>query len=199
MLQTIKEWDREVFLFFNGMHTPWLDPVMFWGTKTWIWIPLFLFLLFFTFKKFRKEWWVVIIGIAITILIADQVTSSLMKPYFARLRPSREPTLEHLIYLVDGYTGGTYGFASSHAANTFGTAMFFWLVFRKETKWVGLLFLWAGFMTYTRLYLGVHYPGDILAGMMVGVGGACIGYWVTRKLLNRRARLHAEAPARTAS
>lgn len=134
MIESIKELDRDIFLYLNGLHVPWLDPVMFWITKTWVWLPLFIFLAYLVVKNFKKESWMVFIGIAIAIFIADQVTASLMKPYFARLRPSREPDLEGLIHLVNGYTGGTFGFASSHAANTFGTALFFWLLFRDRYK-----------------------------------------------------------------
>ena len=109
-----------------------------------------------------------------------------MKPYFARLRPSREPTLEGLIHLVEGYKGGQFGFASSHAANTFGLATFFYLAFGKTKRWVVWLFVWAAFMTYTRIYLGVHYPGDILVGSIVGVVSAFVGF----KLSNWLAVLH---------
>jgi undecaprenyl-diphosphatase len=92
-----------------------------------------------------------------------------MKPYFGRLRPSQEPSLQEWIHLVEGYRGGKFGFASSHAANTFGSATFFFLWFRNIKRWVIWLFVWAAFMTYTRVYLGVHYPGDVLVGALVGI------------------------------
>jgi undecaprenyl-diphosphatase len=101
-----------------------------------------------------------------------------MKPYFTRLRPSHEPSLEGLVHLVEGYKGGTYGFASSHAANTFGTAMFLYLLFRIKKSWIVWLFPWAAFVSYTRIYLGVHYPGDIVGG--AGVGLLCA--WFSFKL-----------------
>lgn len=186
MLETLLELDKKLLLFINSLHTPFLDPVMFWITKTLFWLPLYLFLLFLIFKHFKKDAWFVLIGIAVTILLADQITSSLMKPYFARLRPSREPSLQGLVYLVNGYTGGKYGFASSHAANTFATALFFWLIFKDRFRWMWVLFVWAIVMTYSRLYLGVHYPGDILVGMLVGLGSALAGYKLQQWLLNRR-------------
>jgi undecaprenyl-diphosphatase len=187
MIEYLKELDRELLLFFNSFHTSWLDPAMLWATKTIFWLPLYGFLLFLVIKNFKKDSWIILIGIALTILLADQITSSFMKPFFARLRPSREPSLQGLVYLVNGYTGGTYGFASSHAANTFATALFFWLLFKEKYRWMWVLFLWATVMTYTRLYLGVHYPGDILVGMLVGLGSAWAGYklqkwiWAKRK------------------
>lgn len=176
MIDWLIERDKELLLFFNSLHTPFLDPIMFWVTKTLFWLPLYLFLLYLAIRYFKKDSWIVLSGITIAILLTDRITSGFMKPYFARLRPSREPSLEGLVHLVNDYTGGTYGFASSHAANTFATAMFFWLIFRQKFTWLWTLFIWATVMTYTRLYLGVHYPGDILVGLSIGLLCGWIGF-----------------------
>lgn len=169
MIDQLIEYDKEVLRFLNGLHAPWLDPVMLVLTETVAWIPLYAFMLYVVIKEFKRDTWIVLLGLALTILLADQITASLMKPYFGRLRPSQEPSLEEWIHLVEGYRGGKFGFASSHAANTFGSATFFFLWFRNIKRWVIWLFVWAAFMTYTRIYLGVHYPGDVLVGALVGI------------------------------
>src|ERR1043165_7060212 len=163
-MDSIIDFDKKLLLFLNSFHLPWLDPVMFYITKTFFWLPLYAFLIFLIFKNYKKQGWYILLGVVITVLLADQITSSLMKPYFARFRPSHEPSLQGLVHLVNGYRGGLYGFASSHAANTFGTALFVWLVLKPFYKKTGWIFLWAAVVTYTRIYLGVHYPGDILVG-----------------------------------
>jgi undecaprenyl-diphosphatase len=169
MMERLLELDRECLIRLNSFHSSWMDTVMMWVTRTDAWIPLYLFLIYLVIRSYRKDSWILLLGAAITILIADQVTSQLMKPYFARLRPSQDPALIGIIHLVDGYKGGLYGFASSHAANTFGAAFFCWTILRSRYKWMWLLFIWASLMTYSRIYLGVHYPGDILVGMLVGI------------------------------
>lgn len=185
MLDTLIELDKELLLFLNSFHVSWLDPVMYWITKTFFWLPLYLFLLYLVIINFKKDTWIILIGIVITILLTDQITSGFMKPFFERLRPSREPSLQGLVHLVNGYTGGKYGFASSHAANTFATALFFWLLFKERYRWMWILFVWAVVMTYTRIYLGVHYPGDILVGMLIGLGAAWIGFTAQKLLWNK--------------
>jgi undecaprenyl-diphosphatase len=168
-METLLELDRELLVFFNSLHTPWLDPIMMFITKTWAWIPLYIFLIYLLIKKFGKDVWIVLIAIALLIIITDGITSSIMKPYFQRLRPSRDPSLEGILHLVNGYKGGLYGFASGHAANTLGIATMIYLVLRKTYPWIWTIFIWASVMTYTRIYLGVHYPGDILVGGTIGI------------------------------
>ena len=185
MIDQLIALDKELLLYLNSFHTAWLDPIMLFLTRTFVWLPLYLFLLYIVIKEYKKESWMVLLGITLTIVLTDQITSGFMKPYFARLRPSRDPSLTGLLHLVNGYTGGKFGFASSHAANTFGTATFFWLIFRTTKKWIGWLFVWAILMTYTRIYLGVHYPGDILAGGIIGIFCGWISFrlyaWMQRK------------------
>ena len=190
MLDQLIEFDKKVLIYLNSFHTPWLDPIVLFSTQTLAWLPLYLFLLYLIIKEYRKKSWIVLLGIVLAIVLANEITSSLMKPYFQRLRPSNEPSLQGLIHLVDGYKGGKFGFASSHAANTFGVATFFFLLFKTTKKWIGWLFLWAVAMTYTRIYLGVHYPGDILVGGMIGVLAGITGFrfqkWLNEYLAKRK-------------
>jgi undecaprenyl-diphosphatase len=187
-METILELDRRLLLFLNGFHHPALDSFMYYASDTVAWIPLYLLLLALIFRKYKIDGWFVLIGAAITILLADQITSSIMKPFFARLRPSQEPSLVGLVHLVKGYKGGLFGFASSHAANTFGVALFVWLILKPFYKSVVWLFLWAALMSYTRIYLGVHYPGDILVGAIVGLLCGWIAFQFTLWLIARYGR-----------
>jgi undecaprenyl-diphosphatase len=175
MIDQLKQWDEQVLVLLNSLHTPWLDPVMLLITRTDFWIPLYLALIYLIFRNYKREGWLVLAGVAITVLIADQVTASLMKPFFQRLRPSQEPALKEILHVVNDYRGGLYGFASSHAANTTGVALFCYLLFRKTYRWIALIFIWTLIMTYSRIYLGVHYPGDILVGALVGAVSGIAG------------------------
>lgn len=175
-MEPIINLDQEVFLLLNNLHADWLDPIVFFATKTVAWIPLFVFLIFLIIKQYKTKAVLVLLFVGVSIFITDRTTSGFMKPYFERLRPSREPVLEGKVHLVNGYKSGKYGFASSHAANSFGIAMFVWLLFRNRYSKIGWMFLWALLFSYTRIYLGVHYPGDILVGACVGLLAGCIAY-----------------------
>ena len=177
--------DREVFLFLNGLHSSFFDRIMPLLTETYFWLPLYLFLIFIIIKKYKKDFVWILVGAIVTIVLCDQITTGFMKPFFARLRPSHEPGLDGLVHIVNNYRGGLYGFASSHAANTFGIAMFLWLALKSNFKWIGLIFIWAAMMTYTRIYLGVHYPADIIVGALIGVGCGLIAFKLSSYLIDR--------------
>jgi undecaprenyl-diphosphatase len=186
MIDQLIEWDKELLIFLNSFHTAWLDPVMLLITKTFFWLPLYAFLIYLMFRNFKKETWLILIGAGITILLCDQITSTFMKPFFARLRPSQDPSMAGLIHLVNNYKGGLYGFASGHAANTFGVALFVWLTLKPVYKWIWVIFIWAALMTYTRIYLGVHFPGDIIVGATIGLCCGWMGYKASNHLRTRR-------------
>lgn len=192
-MEDLVELDRKLFLALNGgFRHPVLDQVMMFLTATYAWIPLYLLLLFLLVRNYKKQSWIWLLAIGCTILLADQITSSLMKPFFERLRPSHDPVLAEQVFLVNRYRGGKFGFASSHAANTFGIATLMWLLLKKYRPWIGLLFLWTLLVGYTRIYLGVHFPGDILAGFSVGFLCAVISYFlfgILKNYLDRRAGL----------
>ena len=187
----IERVDTQLFLWLNGLHVGWLDKVMVSITETWPWIPLFILLIFMVFKQYGKRGWWVLLAVALVLLCSDQLSAHVCKPLFHRLRPCFNPELEGLVHLPKGLPGGRYGFVSSHAANTFAVAAFLTPVLRQSYKHVGWwLFAWAFISSYTRIYIGVHYPGDIVGGAALGI---IIGWIIWRLLknhLNRRAEVN---------
>ncbi len=175
--------DQQLSLLINGGGSPFLDQAMLWLSDKKIWIPMYGLLLFFLIRKTKYYCFVPIIGIILVITCCDQLTSSFMKPYFSRLRPCHDPSLKEVIQLIKG-CGGQYGFASSHAANSFGLAYFFHLIFKN--KFTRLLMLWALMVSYSRVYLGVHYFGDVLVGGLLGV---IISYLIFKLIQSTRFKI----------
>lgn len=182
LVENIASWDQELFLYLNALHNDSLDPIMIWISGKLTWLPFYVIILAFIIWHFKKRTLLILVGIALTILFADQLASGLMKPLFGRLRPCHDPALEGLVYLAKG-CGGQYGFVSSHAANTFGVAMFLWLTFKNLYQWVAIMFIWAAIVSYSRIYLGVHYPLDIIVGGLVGALCAWFVYWLFDKII----------------
>ncbi len=170
MIDTLKQWDTALFLFLNSKHNAFFDVVMFWMTKGWFWIPVYILLLYFIIKHYKFQTLYIILGYALLVALTDQASVQIFKNTFHRLRPSHEPLLDGLVHNVNGYLGGKYGFVSSHASNFFGITIFTILLLRKKVKFLpALLIIWAFLICYTRIYLGVHYPGDILCGAILGI------------------------------
>ncbi|TLV02777.1 phosphatase PAP2 family protein [Dyadobacter luticola] len=174
-VDTLIHSDQELFLWLNGMHTPWLDAIMYWVTFKYTWVPMYILLIFFSMKPGLKKGLAAILTVIIAVVIADQITSGLMKPYFVRFRPCHEPTLNGLVHEVTG-CGGLYGFASSHASTSFALAVTWFAFLRNNVRYIGLIFVWAALYSYSRVYVGVHYPADIFVGAIVGtlVGFMCV-------------------------
>jgi undecaprenyl-diphosphatase len=168
MLQVLDKIDRIIFLYLNGMNTPLSDQIWYTITNIPTWIPLYLLILMAVIWHFRWDAIWVIASLLLVVLLSDQFTSSFMKPFFGRLRPCHEPEWSHLVHVVK-YCGGKFAFASGHAANSFGIATFVFLIFRFKSSWIKLLFLWAALVAYSRIMMGVHYPGDIIAGAAIGI------------------------------
>ncbi len=173
----IEQLDNYLFLLLNGVHAPFFDNFMSIFTGKWVWVPMYAAILIAMLRAY--PWRAVVsmaLAIALTIALADQTCATLLRPEFERLRPSHpDNPISAMAHLVNGYRGGQYGFPSCHAANSFALAMFTTLLFVKR-RWGIFIFLWAVLNSYSRLYLGVHYPGDLLVGALVGVTAGAVGY-----------------------
>jgi undecaprenyl-diphosphatase len=167
MLETVKQIDQEVFLWLNGWHSPFWDQWMSVITNKLTWFPFYALIIFLLARKYRWQGIGMVLSIILVIILADQTASSVFKPYFHRLRPCHEPALQAWIHIVNG-CGEQFGFVSSHSANAFGLATFLWVIFRKEHPSIAYLFVWALVVSYSRIYMGVHYPLDLLVGAFIG-------------------------------
>ena len=160
--------DREVFIFLNNLGTDSWDGFWLFITKQLNWIPVFLIFFYLIFKHYGWRHALLIIGmIALLILITDQTTNHLFKYRFERLRPGSDPALDGLIRAVK--TSKTFSFISGHASNSMAAAFFLYIVLRSRVKYIGFIFIWPFIFAYSRIYLGLHYPGDILIGYLWGI------------------------------
>ncbi|GAT63350.1 phosphatase PAP2 family protein [Paludibacter jiangxiensis] len=171
--EPLVEWDKHLLLFINQHNSSWLDS-FYWTLSGSLFPIVFGVVLLFLLVKdngVKTVWYLIFLGL--TILLADNISSAIIKPVVARLRPSHDPSIMNLLHIVHDYRGGMYGFVSSHAANTFGVALFLSLLLRNHLLSFSF-FIWAALTSYSRMYLGVHYPVDIIGGMVVGLlSGAC--------------------------
>jgi undecaprenyl-diphosphatase len=183
MLQRILDLDTALFSWLNGLHQPWLDSFMIFATKTNSWIPLYLLIIGLIFyKSGLRKGSIQLLIIILSVGLADFITSGLMKPFFERLRPCHDPFFQGNIF-VPFKCGGKYGFASSHAGNTFALATILSLFFSKEWgQWIKIMLVWAAVVSYSRVYVGVHYPLDILVGALIGIVGAILMFNIFKKL-----------------
>jgi undecaprenyl-diphosphatase len=165
------ELDHNLFLYLNSLHSPFWDQIMWFMSAKLVWIPLYLFIIYLLWQKYRGKIWVVLLFALFAILLADQI-SVFIKVHVGRLRPCRDPSMQGLVHIVRGICGGKFGFVSSHAANTFALAALSAPMLKK--KWFTIsIFSWAAVVSYSRIYLGVHYPGDVLCGTILGI---LVGY-----------------------
>lgn len=178
--------DARLLLIVNGAHSPFFDAVMWCISGRWIWVPFYIVLTYMLFRRFSwKRATLCLITIGLIILAADQTCASLIRPEVCRLRPANlNNPLSHLVHVVNGYRGGRYGFPSCHAANTFALAMFMSLVFRNK-RFTVMMFSWAIVVSYSRMYLGVHYFGDLFCGANVGSLFAVLFYSLLKFLCEK--------------
>lgn len=178
--------DARLLLIVNGAHSPFFDSVMWCISGRWIWVPFYAVLAYLLFRRMSwKRASICLVTIGLIILAADQTCATLIRPEIGRLRPANlNNPLSSFVHVVNGYRGGRYGFPSCHAANTFVLAVFMSLVIRH--KWFTvMMFSWAFIVSYSRMYLGVHYFGDLFCGATIGSLFAVLFYYLQNYLFKR--------------
>jgi len=161
--------DTKFFLLINGMHNGFFDVVMVYVSAKFFWLPLYILLLYLVYKKYGTKSWLAIVFVALLILTSDQLSVHAFKNVFQRLRPCHTPDLLFVVHTVEK-CGGQFGFVSSHAANSFALAFFMSGLLKKTYRWLPwLMYSWALLTIYSRVYLGVHFPGDVIVGAVLGI------------------------------
>lgn len=187
MLESLISLDKEIFLKLNGLGAPTLDAFMVFVSGKLEWIPFYALLIFVLFRKYRLKTFYILFFVVILITLGDQTSVNLFKNIFMRFRPCHDPDLEGLVYIVNNHCGGQYGFVSSHATNTFSLAVFVSFLL-KNKWWTSILIIWAIIVSYSRVYLGVHFPLDIICGAILGVLVALVDFKLM-KFINRKFNL----------
>ena len=161
--------DWQILLWINGHHSEWADVLMWYVSSPLTWLPMYALLIGILVYKYRnwKAVLFIIIGFVVAVGLSDFTCSGILKPLVCRPRPTHEPALAGLVHIVNGYTGGLYGFCSSHAANTMACGLLFSLLYRNKIA-TSFLMAWVALNCYSRMYLGAHYPGDIIVGLLLG-------------------------------
>ena len=181
--ETIEQFDKELFLKLNSFHNEWLDSAMIIATQGWFWMPVYLFFIYriWKLKSLTFNRVALFIGFLIVIFLSDRISVLAFKQVFLRYRPCHNFDLLPLTHIVKQHCGGKYGFLSSHATNFMGMATYAIIALKPSKTISVLLIIWALFVCYTRIYLGVHYPLDIICGSLLGIS---IGFMVSKNILH---------------
>lgn len=186
MIDSILQYDKQLLLSLNGSHSLFADGLMLTLTDAKTWIPMYVALLYLVIKNNNSMTKIlaIIAGAALCVLFTGTLDDLFVKPVVARWRPTHDPEIGYMVDVVDGYRGGRYGFFSAHAANTFSIALFFVLLVR--SRWLSVaLVLWSLINCWTRIYLGMHYPSDIAAGLLWGMISGALVYTGYRRAYTR--------------
>ena len=180
-LELVKHWDSQILLAINGLNSPSLDYLMWMISSPYFGIPFYVFFVFVLFKtKNYKEVIICFVLLLVVVGLADLTAKYCFKEIFERYRPTHNMNLKEQLHIVNNYSGGKYGFISSHACNMFALSFLFYHFIKIKYRWsIWLLFSWASLIGYSRVYLGVHYPSDILVGGVVGIVIAQILYYLS--------------------
>lgn len=197
MIDFLNNIDTQILLFFNSIHTPLLDNFFWIVTGKYVWIPMYATALLILLKGFSTRQAIALaIGVVLAITMADQLCASVIRPLCERMRPANlNNPLSEFIHVVNDYRGGRYGFPSCHAANSFALATIMALIVRYR-RFTCFIIGWAILNSYSRIYLGVHYPGDLLVGAVIGSTCAALCYLAVARItgINRGANDHADMP-----
>jgi len=188
--------ERHLFFLLNGSDSVFLDNIMWVISRSGVWILFYAFVTFFLFyKTLKKEAFIVLLFFILTMVVCDQFSSGLIKPFFERPRPTHHPDFKDLVDIVHGHRGGGFSFISGHATNSFGFAVFLSLIFRN--RWVTLVsFVWATVISYSRIYLGMHFISDVVGGVLAGTLIALILYAVLVSFQKKLFRFESPQKAR---
>ncbi len=184
MIESLEAFDRQLLLAINGYHSPFFDTFFYTITQTWASIPVFFLGIYLLYRKFGfKQTVLCVVIVAGAVGLADFFSVTFFKNVVCRYRPTHNSDIANLVHVVNGYTGGMYGFVSSHAANMFAFSVATALLLKKKV-WTFFVLTWSLLICYTRMYLGVHYPADIFCGALLGAATASFVWYFGKRFIN---------------